>query len=689
MERPTNRLLQATSPYLLQHAYDPVDWYPWSEAALARSRQEDKPIFLSVGYSSCHWCHVMEHESFADTETATLMNALFINIKVDREERPDIDDIYMQAVQLFTGGHGGWPMSVFLTPQLEPFFAGTYFPPGPRHGMPGFKTVLQLVADAYKERRGDVARTAQQVVSALQASRPPAEAETPDGDILRGAFAILERLYDPAHGGFGGAPKFPHSMDVSFLLRYGRRSGDSNATSMALETLRRMAAGGIHDQLGGGFHRYATDARWLVPHFEKMLYDNALLARAYLEAFQVSGEPFFRDVCTRILDWVSREMTGPDGGFYSALDADSEGAEGKYYVWTPAEIEAACGPETARVLCTYFGVSGSGNFEAHTNILWVPRAASFVAAELGITEAALENVVEAGRRELLAARARRVRPGLDDKVVAAWNGLMIRAYAQAHAVLRLPEYRARAEAAAELILRHGPQGPFRTLRQGRTSGPGFLDDWACMIAAFLDLYEASFAPRWLELAQEWSARLDAEFDDGAGGWRYTGSQHEKLPAAARNSLDTSTPSGGSVHTGNLLRLGLLTGEERWRERAERNLRAQGMELRQASTAMGEMLCALDLYLGPACEVAVAGRGDEAAALVRAVFAPYIPNKVVAGWPDAGSAPELALLQGRSLVGDKPAVYVCREHVCLAPVTRADQVLQALEKAVLSPARESA
>ena len=627
----------------------------------------------------------MEHESFADNETAALMNALFVNVKVDREERPDIDDIYMQAVQLFTGGHGGWPMSVFLTPQLEPFFAGTYFPPGPRHGMPGFKTVLQLVADAYRERRGDVARTAQQVVTALQqASRPTAGTETPGVEILRGAFATLERLYDPAHGGFGGAPKFPHSMDLSFLLRYARRSGDANATAMALETLRRMAAGGIHDQLGGGFHRYATDARWLVPHFEKMLYDNALLARAYLEAFQVSGDPFFRVVCTRILDWVSREMTGPDGGFYSALDADSDGAEGKYYVWTPAEIEAACGPETARVLCTYFGVSPEGNFEEHRTVLWVPRAAEFVAAELGLTVRLLETSLDTGRRELLALRERRVKPGLDDKVVSAWNGLMIRAFAQAHAVLRVPEYLQRAQAAAELIRQHSGDGLFRTLRQGRTSGPGFLDDWACMIAACLDLYEACFAPRWLALAEEWSARLDAEFDDGAGGWRYTGSKHEKLPAAARNTLDTSTPSGSSVHTGNLLRLGLLTGEERWRERAERNLRAQGTELRQASSAMGEMLCALDLYLGPACEVAIAGTGEAAAALVRAVFAPFVPNKVVAGWPEEGPPAPLALLQDRTPVGGSAAVYVCRQHVCQAPVTRADDVRQPLEQAASNP-----
>jgi len=678
----TNRLAEATSPYLLQHARNPVDWYPWGAEALGRAQQEDRPIFLSVGYSSCHWCHVMEHESFEDEDTALLMNSLFINIKVDREERPDLDEIYMQAVQLFSGGHGGWPMSVFLTPRLEPYFAGTYFPPAPRHGMPGFKTILKLTSDAYRERRSDVDRTTQQVVAALQQlTVVHGEDEVPGPPILRHAYETLENSFDSTHGGFGGAPKFPHSMDVAFLLRYGRRAESTNATSMALRTLRKIARGGICDQLGGGFHRYATDARWLVPHFEKMLYDNALLARTYLEAFQTSGDVFFRTVTEQTLDWVGREMTSPEGGFYSAQDADSEGVEGKFFAWTADEIDAVCGAADGRIVREYFGVTASGNFEDGTNVLSVPRDLDVVAVALGVPEPELAAIVERARVRLLEVRNTRIRPGLDDKVLAAWNGLMIRAFAQAYQVLRRAEDLARARAAAECVLRHSSAGVFRTLRDGRTSGPGFLDDWTCMIAAFLDLYEATFEPRWLEIAEQWNARVIEEFwDAGEGGFFFTGRQHETLLARSRNTLDQATPSGSSVHTGNLLRLGHLLGEDRWLELAVRNMQSVGQALRQHPSAMGEMLCALDFYLGPSCEVAVVGADAGAEALAQAVFTPFFPNKVVAGWPRGAPPPDLALLRDRPLVDGHAAAYVCRNQTCLAPVTSPGQVQQTLADA---------
>jgi uncharacterized protein YyaL (SSP411 family) len=675
---PTNRLAQATSPYLLQHAHNPVDWYPWGEEAIERARREDKPIFLSIGYSACHWCHVMERESFEDPETARLMNGHFVNIKVDREERPDLDEIYMQAVQLFTGGHGGWPMSVFLTPALVPYYAGTYFPPAARHGMASFRNVLNFVADAYRNRKPEVTETTQQVLAALhQMGEVPTGAAVPGTDVLDAAFRTLGQRFDAEQGGFGGAPKFPHSMDVSFLLRYGRRTGSAEATRMALFTLRKMARGGMYDQVGGGFHRYSTDARWLIPHFEKMLYDNALLARTYLEGYQVTGDAAVRDVVREILAYVAREMTAPDGGFYSAQDADSEGVEGKFFAWTPSEIEAVCGVEEARVVCNYYHVTPGGNFEHGASVLSVPRDPDVVALDLGMKPEALQEILSRARVALLAARERRVRPGRDDKIVAAWNGLMIRAWAQAYQVLGDAEYLERARAAASFVLAESGDGLFRTWKDGRRSGAGFLDDYACMIAALLDLYEASFEPRWLDAAREWNDLVLREFSNADGGFAYTGVRHESLITSARSLLDNATPAGSSVQTANLLRLAMLTADDRLRERAERNLQALAPLLEQYAGAMGEMLGALDLYHGPACEVAVAGQGAATEPLVRAVFAPFFPNKVVAGWPAEGTPADVSLLRDRPLVGGKPAVYVCRHYTCRAPVVTPDETRAAI------------
>ena len=487
----------------------------------------------------------------------------------------------------------------------------------------------------------------------------------------------MRQRFDAQEGGFGGAPKFPHSMDVSFLLRYGRRTGNAEATRMALFTLRKMARGGMYDQVGGGFHRYATDARWLIPHFEKMLYDNALLARTYLEGYQVTGDAALRDVVREILAYVAREMTAPEGGFYSAQDADSEGIEGKFFAWTPAEIEAVCGTEEGRIVCSYYHVTPGGNFEHGASVLSVPRDPDVVALDLGLKPEALQEILTRARAALLAARERRVHPGRDDKIVAAWNGLMIRAWAQASQVLGDPEYLERARAAASFIRAESRDGLFRTWKDGRRSGAGFLDDYACMIAALLDLYEASFEPRWLEAAREWNDLVLREFSNDSGAFAYTGVRHESLITSARNLLDNATPAGSSVQTANLLRLGMLTADDRLRERAERNLQALAPLLEQYAGARGEMLGALDLYHGPACEVAVAGQGATAEPLVRAVFAPFFPNKVVAGWPAEGTPADIALLRDRPPVDGKPAVYVCQHYTCRAPVTTPDEARAAI------------
>ncbi|MFQ6020210.1 MAG: thioredoxin domain-containing protein, partial [Dehalococcoidia bacterium] len=435
-----NRLIDETSPYLLQHADNPVDWYSWGEEALRRAKEEDKPILLSIGYSACHWCHVMERESFEDPETARVMNELFVSIKVDREERPDLDGIYMQAVQALTG-QGGWPLTVFLTPEGEPFFGGTYFPPEDRHGLPGFPRVLQAVAEAYRTKREDVTRSAQQMASQLRQaaqSRPSPEPLT--ADILDQAYRSLDSRFDRQDGGFGAAPKFPQPMAHEFLLRYHHRSGESNALAMVELTLERMARGGMYDQIGGGFHRYSTDAVWLVPHFEKMLYDNALLSRLYLHAYQLTDRPLYRRIAEETLDYVLREMAAPDGGFYSAQDADSEGVEGKFYVWTRQEIESELGAEDGALLCRYFGVSDEGNFEGQ-NILYQPHDAETVAQQLGVPVERLTAALERGKAHLLAVRDRRVRPGRDEKILTAWNGLMLRSLAEAAGALDREEYR--------------------------------------------------------------------------------------------------------------------------------------------------------------------------------------------------------------------------------------------------------
>ncbi|HEX7379249.1 MAG TPA: thioredoxin domain-containing protein, partial [Pirellulales bacterium] len=526
-----NRLAHETSPYLLQHANNPVDWYPWGPEAIERSRREDKPIFLSIGYSACHWCHVMEHESFENEMIARQLNEGFVCIKVDREERPDLDQIYMTAVQAMTG-RGGWPMSVFLTPDLKPFYGGTYWPPVGRMGMPGFDQVLDAVLNAWRERRPLVDQQASDLAAdvdrAGRMALPPGElSELP----LEAAEAALERVFDHQHGGFGGAPKFPHPMDLRLLLRRWRRAPQAPLLNMVTLTLDRMAAGGMYDQLGGGFHRYSVDERWLTPHFEKMLYDNALLSAAYVEAFQATGRPDYERVARETFDYILREMTSPEGGFYSTLDADSEGEEGMFYVWTPAEIEAALGPDRARTFCRLYDVSEEGNFEGR-NILNLPKTLEQASRILSRDTAELAAELAESRAKLLAVRNQRVWPGLDDKVLVSWNGLMIDALASAAAALGEERYLRAARAAADFILdkmRREDGRLSHSWRAGQAKLDAYLDDYACLANALVSLYEAGFEERWIDAAAQLADILLADFEDHeAGGFFYTATGHEQL-----------------------------------------------------------------------------------------------------------------------------------------------------------------
>src|SRR5215204_6548020 len=551
-----NRLAQETSPYLLQHKDNPVDWYPWGEEALERAREEDKPILLSVGYSACHWCHVMERESFEDEETARMMNEHFVNIKVDREERPDIDSIYMSAVQALTR-HGGWPMTVFLTPDGAPFYGGTYFPPVPGRGMPSFQQLLLSLADAYENRRGEVLRSAESVREYLRATTGTALPKSAVGtELLDNAATSLMGELDRRFGGFGGAPKFPQAMNLEVLLRHHHRTGDGDALSGVELTLRAMANGGIYDQLGGGFARYSVDQYWLVPHFEKMLYDNALLSRLYLEAYQATRDPFYARIAEETLDYVLRDMTSPEGGFYSAEDADSEGEEGKFYVWTPGEMESALGPDDAKLAARYWDVTERGNFEGK-NIINVPRPPEAVAREFGISTEVLWDRIVGIRAKLLAKRDERIRPGLDDKVLSAWNGLMLRALALAARVTGRDDYREAAEKNASFLLeRLKVDGRLRrSYKDGRARLNGYLEDYACVADGLVALYEATFEARWLREAAALADAMNGLFwDEERGAFYDTPADHERLVTRPRDVYDNASPSGTSVAAEVLLKL---------------------------------------------------------------------------------------------------------------------------------------
>ncbi len=563
-----NRLQHETSPYLLQHADNPVDWYPWGDEALGKARAEDKPILLSIGYSACHWCHVMEHESFENDEIAGLMNDLFVNVKVDREERPDLDSIYMTAVQAMTG-HGGWPMTVFLLPDGTPFYGGTYFPPEDRGQMPGFPRVLASVADAYRSRRADVERSGGQLREMLTRVTARRGDPTLDTTLLDQATRALLAQIDWQEGGLSGAPKFPQPMAFEFLLRSHARTGEQRPLDAVELTLRKMAEGGIYDQLGGGFHRYSVDAVWLAPHFEKMLYDNALLARLYLQAYLLTRNPLYRRIVEETLEYVCREMTDASGGFYSTQDADSEGEEGKFFLWTPAEIAEVLGQEDSRLFCAYFDVTERGNFE-HRNILHVGATIEATALMLGVEPDRMQEAISRGRHLLFDRREQRVKPARDEKVLTAWNGLMLRAFAEAGASLDRSQYLEIAVRNADFVLRDLRRDGrlLRTWKAGRAKLNGYLEDYSHYIDGLISLYEASGEPRWLEEAQSLAhVMLDQFADEEQGGFHDTGRDHEQLISRPKDLFDNAVPSGNSVAAEALQRLSLLTGEERYRSAA--------------------------------------------------------------------------------------------------------------------------
>jgi len=684
-KRYTNRLIHEASLYLRQHAHNPVDWYPWGEEAFERARREDKPILLSIGYSACHWCHVMERESFENEEIARVMNENFVNVKVDREERPDLDAIYMSVVQAMTG-HGGWPLTVFLTPEGVPFYGGTYFPPVDRHGLPAFPRVLRAVAEAYRTRRQEIERAGRELVAHLRAMntwQPSDRDVTPE--VLDAAYRALLEQFDATYGGFGRAPKFPAPMVVEFLLRVYLRTGDAYARHMVEHTLTRMARGGIYDHLGGGFHRYATDAQWLIPHFEKMLYDNALLAHAYLAAYQVTRNPLYREIVEETLEYVRREMTDPQGGFYATQDADSDGEEGKFYVWTPGEIVAVLGEREGGIVCRYFGVTEWGNFEGK-NVLSIPRDPEVIARLEGITVSELQEILQRARRKLWEHREQRVKPARDEKILAAWNGLMLRSFARAAVVLGRDEYYRLARRNAEFLLtalrRDGAL--WHMFAEGVAKIPAYQDDYACVIDGLLALYEADFDPRWFREALALTeVMLERFWDTEHGGFFYTSAEHADVLVRVKEAFDNATPSGNAVAAEVLVRLYHFTGEAAYWERAHAILRLFADPMQRHPYGFGRLLCALDSALAPAQEIALVGDPEAPAthAMRRVLSERYLPHAVVAfrrlGDDDAPRL--IPLLRDREPLREsdgRPApctAYVCQNFACHQPVTRAEDL----------------
>jgi len=674
-----NRLANESSPYLLQHANNPVDWQPWGPEALRRAKAEQKPIFLSIGYSACHWCHVMEHESFENAAIAAALNEKFISIKVDREERPDLDQIYMNAVQLLTG-RGGWPMSVFLTPDLQPFFGGTYWPPEPRGGMPGFGQVIEAVYDAWQNRRPQAVAQAGELtrhLKNLSAAGDAAGKLSPE--LLGAAVARLEAVFDFTHGGFGRAPKFPHPMDLQLLLRVWFRTRRDGLLEMVNLNLDRMARGGIYDHLGGGFARYAVDERWLVPHFEKMLYDNALLASVYLDGYLATRNPEYARVARETLNYVLHYMTDAAGGFHSTEDADSEGQEGKFYVWTPEEIHDILGEEQGERFCYVYDVSPEGNFEGES-ILNLPKTIAQCASLRGWDAEELATELSASRRKLLQVRDQRVRPGKDDKVLVSWNALMIDALAKAAGILHDATYLAAARRAADFILTQLRRSDERLLhcwRGGVAKLDAYLDDYACLTNALVTLYEATFEERLIDQAVWLAETMLARFaDPAAGGFFFTADDHEELIARNKDVHDSSVPSGNAMAATALLRLGKLTGQRQFVEAAQRTLENSVHLMQQSPTAAGQMLIAADLCFGPVQEIVITGHHEaELAAVTRGLHGHFVPHRVVAARTadQVERSPHLeAIFAGKPLHG-QPHVYVCHDFACQAPVTGSAEI----------------
>lgn len=680
--RRPNRLAQETSPYLQQHAFNPVDWYPWGEEAFAQARKEQKPIFLSIGYSACHWCHVMERESFENEEIAELLNQHYISIKVDREERPEIDQIYMSAVQLITR-RGGWPMSVFLTPDARPYYGGTYWPPVSRMGMPGFRDILLKLNDYWTNRRDEIESSADQLVEAIRnLAAPVFEDVELNEETLRHAVDELLRSFDRVNGGFGGAPKFPHPMDLRVLLRGWKRFKDDDALAAARLTLTKMAQGGIYDHLGGGFHRYSTDERWLVPHFEKMLYDNALLVPAFLEMFQITGEEFFARIARETLDYVLREMTSSDGAFYSTQDADSEGEEGKFFVWTPDELRAVLGSDDAELFGDCYDVSVRGNWEGRS-ILHLPRPLDEMARQRGLELSQLESDLHRCRQKLLAVRSRRTAPGRDEKVLTAWNGMMISAFAQGAVVLQEPRYRDTAVQAAQFLLQnlhHDDHRLLHSYKDGTARFQGCLDDYACLIDGLVDVFQVTSIDVFLQSAIALSEDALKHFwDPESGGFFFTAIDHEQLIARTKDSQDNATPSGNGMMATALARLGRLCSRTDLETAATRTLASMAGLLADHPRACGQALLALDFLLGPTSELVIIDANDQRAGpLWKEIWKRFLPHQVVIRWPVDREAPAmLELLQGK-LSAPHSLLYVCERGTCRNPCETPEQAADQLE-----------
>ena len=746
----TNRLIDETSPYLLQHAHNPVDWYPWGPEALERAKAEDKPIFLSIGYSACHWCHVMERECFENEEIAALMNKWFICIKVDREERPDIDDIYMRAVQALTGS-GGWPMSVFLTPDLEPYYGGTYFPPEPKYGRPGFGEVVTGLGRAWKEDRENVITRGQQLAKQISTENVMTGEVKPNvltkgagrmlsnydrrwggfgqspkfphsmdlrvllrhdrekvveqagkltehigregkarsvGDvapnILELAFEALKQSYDPVWGGFGGAPKFLHTGELRVLLRHWLASGEREALAMATHTLDKMAAGGMYDQLGGGFHRYSTDEKWLIPHFEKMLYDNGLLIPVYLEGYLATGDENYARIVRGSCEWALREMLTDSGGFASTQDADSEGEEGKFFAWTPEELVEVLGAKHGAWAAAWYGVTDEGNFEHGTSALWRHQPAQQVADGLHIELDELEAAMNEARIKLFAHRDARVHPGTDDKILASWNGLMISALAQSYQVLGDPRFLDAARGAANYVLRDMRQEDgalFATARNGRAHLNAYLDDYAFMIQGLIDLYESDFDTRWLKEALALEGIVHARFlDKQHGGYFSTGNNHEKLIARLKSPQDGALPSGNGVQALNLMRLAELTGSPELAERAQNTIQSFGAGLNQYPQGFSQLLIAIDFAATGPREIVIAGEptDPQTRAMLEAVRSRFLPQRVVALSGPNPDAELIPLLEGRPAPEVGARAFVCRDFVCKQPAETAEELAAQLD-----------
>ena len=678
-----NRLRDETSPYLLQHADNPVDWYPWGEEAFSVAREQDKPVLLSVGYSACHWCHVMAHESFEDDATAEMMNALFVNIKVDREERPDVDDIYMGAVQAIAG-QGGWPMTVFLLPDGRPFYGGTYYPKERRIGMPSFTQLMGAVHDAYRNQRENLEQQADNLHESLKRDVLAIGRDDDSGltaDMLNEAAKSLIASMDRENGGFGTQPKFPNPISLEFLLRHHKGTSDEEALDLVTFTLRRMASGGIYDQVGGGFARYSVDAHWLVPHFEKMLYDNAQLSRLYLHAWQITNDSAFRSVAEDIYDYILREMTSPLGGFYSATDADSEGEEGKFFVWTIEEVAEALIPigdrlpRALEIAIEAFGMTPQGNFEG-SNILHLPRPLGETAEVLGMTGDELKRAIRVIKDQLYRVRAERVPPGLDDKILTSWNGMMLASLAEAARVLKRDDYLAAAQLCGRFLLDQmlDKSGRlYRTHKDGRSKLNGYLEDYANLIDALLELYMSTFEEAWFAEARQLADVALSRFHSDDGGFYDTSDDHEALIVRPRNLQDNVTPSGNTMMAKQLLRLAAYTGEERYHEAAQSVLRKLSDAMRQYPQAFAESLNAADMWIQGIAEVAIIGHQDDAtmADIMDALRQPYRPNVVVAlAHDDVDEHDSIPLLNARNRIDGMTTVYVCRNFACQLPVTSA-------------------